>query len=195
MPGETGERIRKVKVGKLQGLKTVWYGKQKPHMPAEHNKEFIHHFPWTGRCKASRKAGLHPNFLGKQTTLSWMSAPSSFSTHFYMLSMASYVTVNLFGQWRLAVPAVSPPYFLCSLRQTTLLRLVQEAEKPLNLLALLRSNKNLPALSAPFSVQIWNSPIPALSQNQNNCVCCRWSRIFNRSVHLYLWRNYMFWNG
>jgi len=47
-------------------------GKVKPAHVSKGNKEFIHHFPWAGRCSdISRKAGLHHMWwlLGKTNTI------------------------------------------------------------------------------------------------------------------------------
>ena len=79
---------------------------------AKQNKEFIHSFPWAGRCSASpgKQGSITRNGdLGRETPSLPMSPPSFFFPQLYILSMTSYGMRYPFGQFGSAVLAVPPP--------------------------------------------------------------------------------------
>ena len=74
--------------------------------------EFIHWFPWAGRCSAipGKQGSIKCNcYLGRQTPSIWMSPPSWFFPQLYMLSMTSYGVEYPFG---VSCPGCAPSQLL-----------------------------------------------------------------------------------
>jgi len=111
------KRIENVKMRKLMGLKTVSWVKQKLRMQAKQSKKFIYYFPLAGQGLSHFQESTAPSHItvtGKDKCCNSKHPPFLFLPSAFIGEHDTIWYGISFDQPRSAVPAVSPPSFVCT---------------------------------------------------------------------------------